>query len=111
MTHVQHILQLRRKAQAATPPAQIVLPDLPGINRRERRMKISKEAQKREYNRILAECRKLAKNRRSAKGEKKRELGARLADVRKHMDGLLTLIGTYTTEEKLHGFKEGDHVF
>ncbi len=116
MGHVQFILENRKKhVQAEIPPAPIrsvILPQgLPGINRRERQLKLNKTALKRQYNEALVGLRNLNKTRKSMRREKKREMTARIAGLKGRMSDLLEGIGVYTPEEKLHGFREDNDGF
>ncbi len=115
MGHIQFILDSRKKAQmvstSATTTGADQLPNLPGLHRREKLQAINITAQKREYNLALRYLQALNKKLSSLKGEKKKDAHHQIAAWKAHMAKLLTEIGTYTTSETVHGFKEDGDAF
>ena len=111
MGYVQFILDRRKQAQAAVPSAPNTLLDLPGFKRREGLIADEEGRAKAEYNRSVKDLRTLSKAVSSAKGDRKKELRARITSLKGHMDHLLRLVGPYTADEKVYGFKEDGHGF
>jgi hypothetical protein len=47
----------------------------------------------------------------SLSGTAKKDMKAAIARKKTHMESLLITIGSYTNDEKLFGFREGNHDF
>lgn len=111
MGYVQFILDSRIKAQTEIPSAPAALKDLPGLHRREGIIETEKSRAKVEYNVTLKRIRDLNKKLRGVSGGAKKDYKIAVAQSREHAESQLKIIGTYTPEEKLHGFKEDDNGF
>jgi hypothetical protein len=111
MGYVEFILKNRSKAQTVTPSASNALFDLPGFKRREGIVADEKERARKEYNHCLDNLRSLNKKLKSTKGDNRKHLRAAISEVKEHMNGLLTIVGSYTSSEEVYGFKEGGHEF
>jgi hypothetical protein len=111
MGYVQFILDSRTKAQAATSPAPVVLNNLPGLHRREGMIADAQSRAKVEYTDATNRLRALNRKLKSTSGEEKKEMQAAIARTKDHRESLLKIIGIYTKEEALFGFKEDKDAF
>lgn len=106
MGHLYFLMDLRKPTPEIAKSGE-PLPDLPGLTRRKNQQQVDQKELKDEYNRTLNEVRDAAKKQKSAKGaKKKKEKTQAMKATCAHMEDLLTKIGTYTSDEKMSGFKE-----
>lgn len=87
------------------------LPDLPGLQRRQKMQANNLLAKKKEYNLALRNLQALNKRINSLKGEIRKDARHQIDAWKAHLEKLLTEIGAYTTSEKVHGFKEDGDAF
>jgi hypothetical protein len=111
MGYVQFILESRSKTKTAPNSAPGVILDLPGLKRREGIIDDAKQRAKREYTDSVHRLREMNKKYKSLSGTAKKDMKAAIARKKTHMESLLITIGSYTNDEKLFGFREGNHDF
>lgn len=116
MNHVKMIInQLKQKQTQATTAASATLQDfdLPGDHRMEKIRAEKLRSVKHQYNSCLKWLRAANRMLKQLKGkDKKKERDDKKREIvghKGHLNDLLARIGTYSDEERLHGFKEADN--
>ena len=106
MGYLDFIISRKKKTQTETPFAPAALLDLPGFSRRDGIIADDMKRKKMLYNDYLKNLRLLTRSVSSAKGEKKKEEQAMIAELKDTMEYHLSRIGPCTSEERMNGFDE-----
>ena len=113
MGHVQSIIDQMKQKQAQATTAAPIIPqtlDLPGDHRAANMKAQEILYLKGQYNSCLRWLRMATQRfKRAKKKSDKDKVHSEIAGYRGRMAELLTRIGTYDDEERLHGFKEVQH--
>ena len=110
MGYVQLILDSRKKI-LTSPNGIVPLLDLPGFKRREGMIEDEQMKAQREYTSAVERLRTLNKKIKSVKGESKKDIRSEISRLKDHMNNLLARVGPYSSDQRLFGFKEGNHDF